>query len=617
MPWRARCAGSCRVKVRRVPHAAKLRELLTASSAAGVAVAFGSPIGGVLFALEEMTSHFPASTMWRTFLCALASTVALSFMNPYRTGKLVLFQVEYSRDWHYFELVFYILIGIAGGLYGEYVVRYNLQVQRFRRKRLAQHGVAEAVVLAAATAALTYSNRFLRLDMTESLEVLFRQCEGASDSDLLCQSRVQWSMAASLLVATALRFVLVILSYGCKVPAGIFIPSMAVGATFGRMVGILVKALQAAHPDWRLFAACTSGELCITPGTYAVMGAAGALAGVTRITVAVVVIMFELTGALTYILPIMLVVGTAKLVADLHGRGGVSDRSIKFNGYPYLEHEDHVFGTSVGALLTHRPSVLHASGMPLRDVEARLAHGSYKGFPVVQSADDATLLGYVARTDLRLALRLTRHARALAPDTPCRFHPAGSETFALTTTRLHDESARAAEPDAWDALRAARPAAHDAPADEEDLDVADAAPSDPVELGAYVDPTPLIVQPSLDLEVVAEMFRQMGPRVILVAERGVLVGLVTIKDLLKHVAGRERDALRSREATLPTAAEDAGAAEFGIGTGELESTLDALWTHAAAWCERLPRPTWLARGARRADEVPLTTVYERDADARP
>jgi len=71
-----------------------MRELLTAASAAGVAVAFGSPIGGVLFSLEvstlnsgpraaltlwqEMAYNFPASTMWRSFLCALASTVTLS-----------------------------------------------------------------------------------------------------------------------------------------------------------------------------------------------------------------------------------------------------------------------------------------------------------------------------------------------------------------------------------------------------------------------------------------------------------------------------------------------------------------------------------------------------------
>jgi H+/Cl- antiporter ClcA len=30
----------------------KMREILTAASAAGVAVAFGSPIGGVLFSIE-------------------------------------------------------------------------------------------------------------------------------------------------------------------------------------------------------------------------------------------------------------------------------------------------------------------------------------------------------------------------------------------------------------------------------------------------------------------------------------------------------------------------------------------------------------------------------------
>ena len=80
-----------------------MREITTAASAAGVAVAFGSPIGGVLFALEEMTVNFPIKTMWRSFFCALVGTMTLSAMNPFRTGKLVLFQVSYDRDWHEFE----------------------------------------------------------------------------------------------------------------------------------------------------------------------------------------------------------------------------------------------------------------------------------------------------------------------------------------------------------------------------------------------------------------------------------------------------------------------------------------------------------------------------------
>jgi len=55
-----------------------MRDILTAASAAGVAVAFGSPIGGVLFSLEEMSHNFTVQTMWRSFFCALVATVTLS-----------------------------------------------------------------------------------------------------------------------------------------------------------------------------------------------------------------------------------------------------------------------------------------------------------------------------------------------------------------------------------------------------------------------------------------------------------------------------------------------------------------------------------------------------------
>lgn len=112
-------------------------------------------------------------------------------------------------------------------------------------------------------------------------------------------------MVASLAAATILRILLVIISYGCKVPAGIFVPSMAIGASFGRLVGILVQALYEAFPDSQFFASCEPDVPCITPGTYAFLGAGAALSGIMHITISVVVIMFELTGALTYILPTM------------------------------------------------------------------------------------------------------------------------------------------------------------------------------------------------------------------------------------------------------------------------------------------------------------------------
>lgn len=67
------------------------------------------------------------------------------------------------------------------------MIKFNLQVQAFRRKHLLHAGISEAVTLAVLTAAIGYVNKFLRIDMNESLEILFRECEGGGDYENLCQ----------------------------------------------------------------------------------------------------------------------------------------------------------------------------------------------------------------------------------------------------------------------------------------------------------------------------------------------------------------------------------------------------------------------------------------------
>jgi H+/Cl- antiporter ClcA len=66
---------------------AKKREILSAASAAGVSVAFGAPIGGVLFSLEEVSYYFPLKTLWRSFFCALVAAFVLRSINPF--GKSI------------------------------------------------------------------------------------------------------------------------------------------------------------------------------------------------------------------------------------------------------------------------------------------------------------------------------------------------------------------------------------------------------------------------------------------------------------------------------------------------------------------------------------------------
>ncbi|KAK1825701.1 putative chloride channel protein [Podospora conica] len=495
-------------------NASKTREILSACAAAGVAVAFGSPIGGVLFSLEEMSSYFPLKTMWRSYFCALVATAVLAAMNPFRTGQLVMFQVKYDRSWHFFEVVFFIIIGIFGGLYGALVMKWNLKVQAFRKKYLTNYAILEATLLAAATAIVCYPNAFLRIEMTESMEILFLECEGGEDYHGLCKADRRFSNIFSLLLATVIRIFFVIISYGCKVPAGIFVPSMAIGASFGRTIGILVQAIHEANPKSVFFQACPTDVPCITPGTYAFLGAAAALSGIMHIYVSVVVIMFELTGALTYILPTMIVVGVTKAVSELFGKGGIADRMIWFSGFPYLDNkEDHNFGVPVSQVMIPDVVAIPAAGATLRTVEHLLSQDSYQGFPIVEDETTRTLVGYIGRTELRYAVDRMKRERSLTPQTKCTFSPSPYDTTTMTPTTPHTPG----------------------------LDFSDGpfpsssgAAASTVDLSPYVDTTPVTVHPRLPLETVMELFRKIGPRVILIEYHGRLTGLVTVKDCLKY-----------------------------------------------------------------------------------
>ncbi|KZP34403.1 Cl-channel protein [Athelia psychrophila] len=543
----------------------KMREIVTAASAAGVAVAFGSPIGGVLFSIEEMSHTFSTPTMWRSFVCALVASGTLSAMNPFRTGKLVLFQVTYDRDWHFFEIIFFVVLGVFGGLYGAFVVKFNLQVAAFRRRYLAKHGLAEAVLLAVLTAFIGYGNRFLRIDMTEAMAILFRECDGGGERDFdnLCQTSAQWRMVNSLLLATLIRVGFVVVSYGCRVPAGIFVPSMAVGATFGRMVGIMVKAVYQAYPQSGIFAVCDPNVPCITPGTYAFLGAAAALSGVMRITVTVVVIMFELTGALQYILPTMIVLLVTKAVGDFLGTNGIADEMIRFSGYPFLEKEDHAFNVPVARVMKRGLQVLRAAGMAVRDLEDLLRATDVKGFPIV-SDDARTLMGTIGRSELRYVLDNAKRL-GVAQATPCVFARAASDEGVAGLSDSASGPAIGIEEEMAAEL------------------IGTTVSSDVIKLWPWVNQTPLTVAPQLPLEIVMQLFKRMGPRVILVEDHGKLVGLVTVKDVLKFMAMEQHDGNRSAESWD----------ELRGGLGDLVEE-SRTWSgrvaeNCVAWCRRLLR----------------------------
>ena len=103
----------------------KMREMLTAATAAGVCVAFGAPLGGVLYAFEETSTFFSPQTLYRSFLCSVIAGATLQAWDPFLHGKLALFSINYHVKWNLWELPLFAMLGVLGGVIGYAFNRYG------------------------------------------------------------------------------------------------------------------------------------------------------------------------------------------------------------------------------------------------------------------------------------------------------------------------------------------------------------------------------------------------------------------------------------------------------------------------------------------------------------
>jgi chloride channel 3/4/5 len=247
------------------------------------------------------------------------------------------------------------------------------------------------------------------------------------------------------------------------------------------------------------------------------------------------------------------VVGVTKAVGDRFGNGGIADRMIWFNGFPFLDNkEDHVFNVPVSHAMTTDPLTLPASDFPVREAEHLLSDNKFQGFPIVEDRNTKILVGYIGRTELRYAIDRARSEGLVSPRARCVFNKEAAEATVARRASVSQSRGGAT----FDSIQNSVGAAV-------------------VDFSRYVDHTPLTVHPRLPLETVMEIFKKMGPRVILVEHRGRLTGLVTVKDCLKYQFKVEAE----EHALAATSSSEFASAPLGghLSSPAPETLEDRLW----------------------------------------
>ncbi|XP_077591239.1 H(+)/Cl(-) exchange transporter 7 [Stigmatopora nigra] len=513
------------------------RDFVSAGAAAGVSAAFGAPVGGVLFSLEEGASFWNQMLTWRIFFASMISTFTLNFFlsiyhnNPGDLSNPGLINFgRFENDsvaYYLYEIPLFIAMGAIGGLLGALfnVLNYWLTIFRIRYVHRPCLQVMEAMLVAAVTATVSFtmiyfSNDCQPLDPEHSEEYPLQLfcADGEYNSMATAFFNTPERSVRSLFhnqpgsynpltlgLFTLTYFFLACWTYGLTVSAGVFIPSLLIGAAWGRLCGILLSAISA------------SGSIWADPGKYALIGAAAQLGGIVRMTLSLTVIMVEATGNVTYGLPIMLVLMTAKIVGDYFVEG-LYDIHIKLQSIPFLHWE----APATSHWLTAR-EVMSSPVTCLNKIEkvgtiVDILSGTstnHNGFPVVVAQDEsgeepAKLCGLILRSQLIVLLKhkvFVELARSR-----------------LTQRKLQLKDFRDAYP-RFPPIQS--------------IHVSQDERECMMDLSEFMNATPYTVPQDTSLPRVFKLVRALGLRhLVVVDDENRVVGLVTRKDLARYHLGK-------------------------------------------------------------------------------
>jgi H+/Cl- antiporter ClcA len=276
-------------------EAAKLRGLVLAGGAAGIAAAFNTPLAGVVFAIEELSHSFEQRTSGTVLTAVIISgiaTLAMTGGGSYFGHTAV--TLPFGVGWEA-VLVCAILGGAFGGGFARLLIRAAAGLPGVAGRFVGTRPIMFAALCGLAIAGLgivshgnTYGTGYAQ-----------------AQAMVAGQSNLPGRFFIMKLAAT-------VISYASGIPGGIFAPSLAIGAGLGRTIAHLLPAA--------------------APGAVVLLGMVAYFSGVVQAPITAAVIVMEMTDNQQMTIPLMaasfLAYGVSKLVCPHALYGALAERFI-------------------------------------------------------------------------------------------------------------------------------------------------------------------------------------------------------------------------------------------------------------------------------------------------
>ncbi len=255
--------------------------LVTSGAAAGLSGAFGAPLSGVVFCLEELHKYFSS----KLIICILLASIASDFVGRriFGTAPAFNFLVTYPNYINPFlHFLSFIFLGLLTGLLGK-LFSYSL----VKTSSIFKNSPLPRWVKISSIMTLSFTLCFALPEVTGGGHNLVEDMTSS-------HSTIQF-----LIFLFIVKLLFTVISYSTAFPGGIFLPMLVLGALFGKIYALGILNIFGGSPEY-------------IPH-YMVLGMAAFFVAVVRAPITGVILILEMTGTFEHLLALI----TVSLVAYL------------------------------------------------------------------------------------------------------------------------------------------------------------------------------------------------------------------------------------------------------------------------------------------------------------